>query len=144
MNDHQDFWPKIFEYFDDKFGKMLDDKFNGFIAYINDRFATKDDLKKFATKDDLRKFATKDDFNRLEKKVDRLEQKFDCSEKKFDRLLIITINIKEDLKNKYATKDDLSVVKDELLSHIDGLARNYDSLETERIMNIANLQRRGA
>jgi hypothetical protein len=40
------------------------------IESVEERMATKDDLKKFATKDDLKRFATKDDLKRFATKDD--------------------------------------------------------------------------
>lgn len=97
-------------------------------------FATKNDLKDFATKSDLKIFATKKDFGRLEKRFDNLE-------KKFDRLVIMTINIKEDLHTKYATRNDLLAVEDNLLTHIDGLTKKYKDLEIEQVANLGRWQR---
>lgn len=59
---------------------------------IEEKMATKEDLKQFATKDDLEKFATKEDVKRIEGEIQDIRQ---------------SMATKEDLK-QYATKEDLA------------------------------------
>ena len=67
------------------------------VRFIENNFATKDDLKGFATKNDLKNFATKDDLKNFSTKDDLKK----CA-------------TKDDLKN-FATKDDIRLIID----HID-------------------------
>lgn len=67
------------------------------------KFATKDDLKKFATKDDLKKFAIKDDLTSMEQ---RLNTKFATKDD--------LTSMEQRLNTKFATKDDLKAQTQEL------------------------------
>ncbi|MRW84794.1 hypothetical protein GJ698_11930 [Pseudoduganella sp. FT26W] len=59
-------------------------------SYVEQRFASKDDLTRFATKEDLARFATKEDLTRFATKED-----------------LARFATKEDL-SRFATKEDLS------------------------------------
>jgi uncharacterized protein YoxC len=78
----------------------------------------------------------KKDVGGLKKEVGKLGEKINCLDKKVDdldgktnRLVAVTVSIREDLNTKFATKDDLFDTKNDILNHIDGLAQkigNHD------------------
>ncbi len=88
-----------------------------------DRFATKEDLKDFATKGDLERFATKDDLKVLATKKDLAKLQQDMTQ------------LREDVFNNCATKQDLEDFKYEMRTEF-GLFRNemhdrFDQIYTE-------------
>ncbi len=68
-------------------GGVTSEKIMELLLDMDERMATKEDLKRFATKEDLKRFATKEDLKRFA--------------------------TKEDLKD-FVTKDDLAVVREDL------------------------------
>ena len=77
---------------------------------MQERMVTKDDLVGFATKKDLEGFATKKD---LQESIGALR-----------------IEIQQDSK-KFATKDDLRETASEILSAVDGIAKNHEKFDAE-------------
>ncbi len=85
-------------------------------------FATKEDLKAFATKEDLKAFATKEDLKAFGL---RMEQRFAT---------------KEDLE-RFATEEHFEKMKDEIMTHLDGLVVLHKKLDEERVAMQANFDR---
>lgn len=85
---------------------------------LEQRFATKDDLRTFATKDDLKGFATRDDLKGLEKR----------------------------LNNHFATKNDLKQLREDIANDtaelVNGIAETFDKARTEdrKILNSHELR----
>ena len=50
--------------------RELKERIDRQFADLDNKFATKEDLKRFATKEDLKRFATKDDLDSLESRMD--------------------------------------------------------------------------
>ena len=76
------------------------DDLKALTAEINQKFATKDDLKRFATKDDLKKFATKDDLKTFK---DEIIHEFN----------VVAENIHKDVAG--ANADEISLIKNQKL-----------------------------
>lgn len=77
------------------------------VAFMQENFATKDDLKAFATKDDLKSFATKDDFFYLKEEV-------------------------KDVKREVRSlKDEFLQHKSDIIAHIDGIVGMYKTVDLE-------------
>jgi len=91
---------------------------NELFVFLQENMATKDDIadirRDFATKDDLKGFATKDDLR--------------------------AFATKDDLK-AFATKDDLRSMRDELMTHLDGIVKRFVDFEQELIFLRARTDR---
>jgi hypothetical protein len=74
--------------------------------FLRENMVTKEDAKVFATKDDLKSFATKDDFFLL---------KYELAE----------------VKENMVTKKELSSFRDEVITYMDGLTKNYTDYQYE-------------
>ena len=69
----------------------------------------------------------KKEVGKLGEKINYLDKKVDGLDGKTNRLVAVTVSIREDLNTKFATKNDLFGVKNEILNHLDGLAKKINN-----------------
>jgi len=55
------------------------------------------------------------------------------SEDKLDRILATVVHIKDKLDNEMATKQEMVVMEDKLLTHIDGFVKLHQTLDQELV-----------
>lgn len=120
--------PLTKEYFEEHLEKTLQLRFKEFGEVLMKIFVTKDEFKEglqgFATKEDLKKFATKDDLKGFATKEDL--KKFAI---KGDLKIFAT---KEDLHDGMDTlRDELVIMKDEILTSNDKIAKKLVKKEAE-------------
>ncbi len=101
-------------------------------------FATKEDLKNFATKDDLNNFAKKEDLDSLKDGFRALKNSFQELRVDFNHLDIRTqleiISVKEELK-KYATKEELAQLRNDVLDRVDAVFFEVKNMRQEQTVH---------
>ena len=102
--------------------------------YLQQRFATKDDLKRFATKDDLKRFATKDDLKRFATKDDLAR----CATR--DDLARLEGTVDARFREVARQLDSLNAKIDSVLTFARGKTGNYDLVLDEHDHRIRDLE----
>jgi|SRR3989344_1149569 len=99
----------------------------GFLE-LDEKFATKDDLKKFATKDDLEKFVTKEELKKELKKFATKEELYFALDKTKDEI-------------KQEIKEEARGGMNKFLTEADKISKKLDTLLQEKEMGMALYQR---
>jgi stress response protein SCP2 len=81
------------------------------------------------------------EFKKINQYLGKIDQRFEKIDQRFERMQL-SIDLKfEAMDEKKADKKDIDNLRDEMITHIDGLAKKIDDYQTEQAMITNQLNR---